>query len=1833
MTEKEKLEKHLNSLACIDHSRDSVLHKMYVSNVGNRLREMETPSDIDCQRWPWELMQNAKDSISNTDRTSVEIILEINEEKVIFQHDGCPFNGKTYLALLYKYSEGKSNNTESTGRFGTGFLTTHSLSKVVQMEGPIIDEDGTLCEFFVTMYRDGKNNDELIEGMKRMENEKKFWRNRNPRWTKFSYILKTKRNKESSILGANNFQNNIILTMLFNQKFNRVTLKYKEINLIYEKIKEKQEIEKNNVEIISYTLFDIQSDEKKTKTYLHSKLLEYSKELSLHYNKERNLLVECALEIEPEQKNILCDEKSPCLFCSLPLVGSENHILPIILNSNDFEPSTERQEILLDGAEIKKDEKNNIEIPTDVGINRYILRRAYILFENIIKYCSENKFNNLHLLAIGLKYVPKVNKYFDKKWYEENFMNDMRNILLKYPIIYNSNNELAYIKDIYFPIYDLYNHDNYMKSYYYLIKELYINVPRYNESIEWSKYLWEKNLEKNRIDIYALINKYNESKHDFNFNNCFIKFIWNYYQKLCYNYKILINQENNYVLYNEKEFGQSNNVSEDMINCIEELGINWRICHLNKKIITIELPIKHDTDYAINIIKKIVENDKEKSYILTRYVEKNNKERENIYYLSKLIFESKIKEKYLVENFKGEIWRTSDKYIIDKIISIAEKWKNFSNMKINIDDYNKLLNFLYKYNNNIFDEVKLLPSISGEFNFLKELQEEIDINETIKNGAKKYINLQFDNKILNHKIKIDNLIISKYSMDNLLNEINQFLNNQNIYYNNKIELCKILINFLPNLESNDANDNILLSHNDTRLIYSFIFEKTLKKDFIQTQANSIWTSIDKYIMINIQEYLQKSQKIDIKSNRKDNYIEILNKYQKYFNFEIYDIIPNSYGKFLNIKELEDYNDIPYDILNGIKNTFNKDFFFISVLKGIKINGINKKSIKELGDIVQKCFNEEKKSVFYSYKNTFEICKIMIKYLPSNNNTLKNNQLKIYNLYKLFDKNIEEPIEIDSNENLYQDINEGIIKFIKLKISECKTVEGTKKYTDDIFRLINENYEILKPNEYSIFPNQLGELKKLEDLYRDNGTFEELKDILSSYSDVRKILIDNRIEYFPTNRIRSNEDLIKMINKLIEDINKTNFDIRKTLALIPKKESHEKQKQKDLIYIYEGLIQGYEKILIKEIDLDSSFWIKTNNYCLNKFKDCFNTSQNIIINYSYYPKKIELKNIAEKEKIALNILETLYKYIQPELQENKNIKFIPNQYGKLLSYSQLSEEKDLNEDFKNMLKNYFDYDISYYLKHKNLKYTIEKKLTINEDIINIIDKSFNSEIHEGKTLKEKSKELIKFYPKIKCEENYVLKFIECYKSLTGEKFNEQEINTNNINIWDKAIKILLNDILNIIESDKELKVTSERIKFDEDTTIKKLNIFYSILFKMNLPEKKLKLNFIPNEKGIYKKLSEIYINFDIDNEIKEVLSLLNEKKSFDHILIHHKIILEIQHNQKKLEDIASVIDKEIKNIYYSIDQNNNKEENEIEENIKKPCRLLIQKWFKEHIDKIKLFDFISTHLSDICIKILFDKETKKIINELLINDLQGFIDIINFQGNPNSPFFYDDSVSEIEEESSLDATRDNSINLGNNLNNLFINNIINNNNNNNNNNINNNNNNNNNNHINYVHYLYPRNRRGNRARNNINNNYNYNHNYIDWARIRYEEGIKKYCLAQALVYEKLVESHMFNIIEWVNKVNEDQEGELIILSNGHRYKVKKTVAELEFKVKTNQNKEYKIKVKRGENSHNAYLKYKFTNSDWSLFKNEMPNKIFAFVNLKSENFAEIIFSKSLKLEEL
>ena len=72
------------------------------------------------------------------------------------------------------------------------------------------------------------------------------------------------------------------------------------------------------------------------------------------------------------------------------------------------EQNTEYKEILLYGAEFNIDENKNKETPSNVDINRYILKRSYEsyeIFERIIK------------------------KYFNEKLYEENYMKNMIEIL------------------------------------------------------------------------------------------------------------------------------------------------------------------------------------------------------------------------------------------------------------------------------------------------------------------------------------------------------------------------------------------------------------------------------------------------------------------------------------------------------------------------------------------------------------------------------------------------------------------------------------------------------------------------------------------------------------------------------------------------------------------------------------------------------------------------------------------------------------------------------------------------------------------------------------------------------------------------------------------------------------------------------------------------------------------------------------------------------------------------------------------------------------------------------------------------------------------------------------------------------------------------------------------------------------------------------------------------------------------------------------------------------------------------------------------------------------
>ena len=149
----------------------------------------------------------------------------------------------------------------------------------------------------------------------------------------------------------------------------------------------------------------------------------------------------------------------------------------------------------------------------------------------------------------------------------------------------------------------------------------------------------------------------------------------------------------------------------------------------------------------------------------------------------------------------------------------------------------------------------------------------------------------------------------------------------------------------------------------------------------------------------------------------------------------------------------------------------------------------------------------------------------------------------------------------------------------------------------------------------------------------------------------------------------------------------------------------------------------------------------------------------------------------------------------------------------------------------MLKKVFKYNINDILKHKDITLKFEKKLTINDKIVDIIVKGFKkNENHE--LILKRSKALIKFYPNLD-DNNHVKKFGKCFKILSGENYQMEQIETNHSTLWEKCIPILTENILQLLDKDENISNLCKRINMSGDEIFDTLNDFYSVIAKKNM----------------------------------------------------------------------------------------------------------------------------------------------------------------------------------------------------------------------------------------------------------------------------------------------------------------------------------------------------------------------------------------------------------------
>ena len=747
----------------IKGSYEKLLRKMYISNVAKRLRQLNQPSDVDRKRWVWELIQNAKDTIaSDPTRNQINVRIEIEGDIVRFRHDGNPFTSDARFGLLYKYSEDKENS-ESTGRFGTGFLTTHCLSKVVTIESNMYsnDEKTELCGFSVTMYRDGQIEKELLEGLDKMEESQKYYGDLFE-WTTFTYHVSTDSGRRAIQLGIENFYKHITQTMLFCKELASIELNDngKITNIIRRPI---EEVAPN----VMSAIFEIHGETTSIRRFLYSSYHEYNKELSDRYRADREIRIDAAIEVD-ENNCIVSHAGNTSHFCVLPLVGIETQLEePIILNSPDFEPDEERQSLLLSGQNWDE-EHNNI---SEVGINQIIYSKVYSLYDNLVSYLSSNSYGKLYLLANGLKKAKEHDK-LDEKWYSENVIKNYRDVLLKYPVVEPyANKELKKLADCIF-VKDSKNEN----EIFSLLTSLYPDK-LIKDNLEWSQFVWKEGLDIwNTEDLCKNI----EGKNNWNnitleegvavtdWYNKFLTHVQTYDERYLKKYALLPNMNGELKKIDAENFKQGEKVSAFIIDLLVKLGKDVKPILLHNDVTAVSLDSKYNSQsYSadLNRLAKNIIDDGNQTTKVSRlmplisiipnaeekYSSEFRNQRKRFYEICTSLYSITDAVSITDNSLLDGAWKEIDTWFVSRVLNSLKSIGSLSKLPSGLDA--KWLNdALLALNIQIskLDAFEVLPNQEGNFCAHKNLYEDAGVPEELKDDIFKSVDLNYK-EILLHK--------------------------------------------------------------------------------------------------------------------------------------------------------------------------------------------------------------------------------------------------------------------------------------------------------------------------------------------------------------------------------------------------------------------------------------------------------------------------------------------------------------------------------------------------------------------------------------------------------------------------------------------------------------------------------------------------------------------------------------------------------------------------------------------------------------------------------------------------------------------------------------------------------------------------------------------------------------------------------------------------------------------------------------------------------------------------------------------------------------------------
>ena len=738
----------------IQRERVDALETGVANRIMDLLDKLRLNSDENsAKRWIWELIQNAKDVVNKTGKVNINIDFDELNSVIRFEHDGQLFSTKSLIYLIEQVStKDREKESKTTGKFGTGFLTTHLLSEKVIVSGVLKDDDSSSYRRFnVELNRSGKNKEEVIEAIQKS----------------YKQLDESRELPDYTVISEKEY--NTSFTYQLNETGINVARKglddlYISIPYVFAFVPEL-----NSISVDTYGWY---FERGRTHTTYKDNLIVYEMRSAEDIFDEKNVYIavlkeeDISVSIEVgkgEQISIQEFSKSlPKLFCEFPLLGTEDFSFPVVINSNRFNPTEPRDGIYLTEKESDK-----------IVENKDLICRAYKLYVELLRYVSERNYQQIYNMTKISNQVERP--WLSSRWLNDNINNKCKESIRHIPMVdseFGGRNAL-YIEPFDEPgIWIISDNDNNLReSVWDLANHIMPEMlTRRSEINNWYRSLWK---DCHNFNIKELIKKVEEyktldglTKHlilgdvsGTGWLNELYRLIARYKTIQAFildeNIKIFPDQNGNFRsvgdLCIDMEIGES---YKDILTILKS---DCRSKLLHKEVIAIDW-IAFDRCHSNNIFDEISdllgqESDKDDmvyGQLMVLYNEEyqSNNEIKALIDFTDVVFPEYLPEDKQVNDVSKELIESSMKYISTKIADKISSYVNLSELSLNIDSsenktarewLSEFVEYLVrmKYDHLLNKKTKpILPNQNGQFMIKDELFLDAgDIDEELKDIA------------------------------------------------------------------------------------------------------------------------------------------------------------------------------------------------------------------------------------------------------------------------------------------------------------------------------------------------------------------------------------------------------------------------------------------------------------------------------------------------------------------------------------------------------------------------------------------------------------------------------------------------------------------------------------------------------------------------------------------------------------------------------------------------------------------------------------------------------------------------------------------------------------------------------------------------------------------------------------------------------------------------------------------------------------------------------------------------------------------------------------------